>query len=83
MPMRVLLAASVLAVIVIPAVGQNAQIPTRTSKMMLGIERAIFRPDYATLIKPRYRELENLEQEVMTREQKMQDVSCQITRQRI
>ena len=78
MPMRVLLAASVLAATVIPAVAQNAQIPAQDlqNAASVRIERAIFRSDYAALIRPRYRDLEKLEQEVMTREQKMQDVSC-------
>jgi hypothetical protein len=78
MPMRVLLATIALAAIVIPAVAQNAQIPTPDlqNDANVRIERAIFRPDYAALIRPRYLELEKLEQEVMTREQKMQGVSC-------
>lgn len=76
--MRVLLAASVLAAIVIPAAAQNERIPTSDlqNEALVRTERAAFRPDYAALIGPRYAELEKLEQEVMMREQKMQDVSC-------
>ena len=78
MPMRVFLTASVLAAIVIPALSQNAQIPAPDlqNDARVRIERATFRSDFAALIGPRYRELERLEQEVVAREQRVQDVSC-------
>ena len=76
--MRVFLTASVLAAIVIPALSQNAQIPAPDlqNDARVRIERATFRSDFAALIGPRYRELERLEQEVVAREQRVQDVSC-------
>jgi hypothetical protein len=78
MQMWVRLAATFILAMLIPALNLHAQIPAADlqNKAILQKERQIFSPHYSTLIETRHRELEKLEQVVMTREQKMQDVSC-------
>ena len=78
MPNRIPIAVGIAAIFLTSIMSLAAQIqaPDMHNKVMVRREMMAFNPRYLTLVGPRFRALQELEQQVAKREAEMRDVSC-------